>query len=190
MRRALGLALVIVLAGCRGIPINVATPTPLTVDINMRIDIVQREAQRSQDAGAASGVPDGAAAAPAADAPTEAVEEHRRDHMAQIQTLKNSRLVGEDRTGRLHVIRLPSGPYGKQVEEVVAAENADRAALMQAEARTRRVPLATVEAEQAAQWRERAFPGEWIEVQDGTGWRWIQKPAGGAAPRLGVEPPA
>jgi uncharacterized protein YdbL (DUF1318 family) len=108
--------------------------------------------------------------------------------MGEIQTFKNSRLVGENRTGRLSIIELPSGDHGARVEAAVNAENADRTTLMKAEAAARRVPLATVEAEQAQQWRDRAFPGEWVEAQqaDGT-WRWVQKRADGD-PAAAIEP--
>src|SRR4029453_13378623 len=100
------------------------------------------------------------------------------ERMGQIQSFKNSRIVGENRNGLLSIMRLPQGEYGKQVQQAVAAENADRTTLMKAEETERRVPLAMVEAEQAAEWRQRAFGGEWIEEQqpDGT-WRWVQKAA-------------
>jgi hypothetical protein len=40
----------------------------------------------------------------------------------------------------------------------------------------RRAPLPQIETEQATLWRERAFPGEWSEVQESDGtWRWVQK---------------
>src|SRR4030095_275340 len=70
----------------------------------------------------------------------------------------------------------PPGEYGDYVRRTLEAENADRLSLMKQLAAERRVPMADIEAEQAALWRERAFPGEWIEAQgtDGT-WRWEQK---------------
>ena len=77
--------------------------------------------------------------------------------MAQIQSFKNSRLVGEDHTGRLQVIERPSGNYGAFVEQTVTAENGDRDTLMRAEAAQPACPLATVETERAQQWRERRF---------------------------------
>jgi uncharacterized protein YdbL (DUF1318 family) len=111
--------------------------------------------------------------------------------MSEVQTAKNSRILGENRYGLLSVIRLPPGQYGQQIERLVAEENADRSTLMRAEAASRRVPFATVEAEQAAQWRARAFPGEWIEEQqtDKT-WRWTQKQASGTSSPTVLEPPA
>jgi len=161
-------------AGCSGFPVNVRTPQPLQVDVTMRVDIFQHKTEGAQET---------QAAAPEADAGTSDDEVRRRARMGEVQTGKNSRLLGEDRYGLITILRLPPGEYGKRVEALVAAENADREALMKAEAVSRRVPLATVEAERAAEWRSRAFPGEWIEEQQGDkSWRWIQKAASGPAP--------
>jgi len=173
--------LVVLLAGCRGFPINVQTPKPLQVDVTMRVDIHQHKTGAAGDA---------ETGAPTADTDTSDEEVRRRARMSEVQTGKNSRLLGENRNGLLTVIRLPPGAYGQRIEELVSAENADRTALMTAQAAARRVPLATVEAEQAAEWRSRAFPGEWIEEQqtDKT-WRWTQKQASGAPPAV-LGPPA
>jgi hypothetical protein len=179
-RRVALAMLLCLLAGCRGIPVKVQTPEPLQVDVTIRVDIQQRKVEAGGDE---------QAVAPTSEAGTSDEESRRRDRMGQIQSLKNSRLVGEARTGLLQIIRLPPGAYGQEVERTVAAENADRTQLMRAEAARRRVPLATVEAEQAAQWRERAFPGEWIEEpQPDRTWRWVQKRAAGA-PSVSVESP-
>jgi uncharacterized protein len=174
------LALVCLCAGCGGFPVTVQTPKPIEVDVRMKVEIYQQKVETA---------PDEQTPAPTSEAGTSDEEVRRRERMGQIQTFKNSRLVGENHNGLLSIIRLPPGEYGKQVEQTVAAENTDRTVLMKAEAEKRRVPLATVEAEQAAQWRERAFPGEWIEEQqpDKT-WRFVQKRA--EAPPAALEPPA
>ena len=165
-----------VVAGCGGVPINLRTSQPLKVDVTMQVNIYQ---QRT----AGPPATDTEAPAPTADTGTSDEELRRRQRMGEIQTAKNSRLLGENRNGLLSVIRVPPGEYGRRVEALAAAENADRTGLMQAEAAARRVPLATIEAEQAAQWRARAFPGEWIEEQQGDkSWRWVQKQASGQAP--------
>lgn len=168
-------------AGCGGVPINLRTSQPLQVDVTMQVNIYQQKTQA---------VGDTETAAPTSDTATSDDELRRRQRMGEIQTAKNSRLVGENRDGLLSVIRLPPGEYGKRVEALAAAENADRRALMQAEAMSRRIPLATVQAEQAAEWRARAFPGEWVEEQqaDKT-WRWAQKQSSGPAPAT-LEAPA
>jgi hypothetical protein len=178
---ARALALVAVLAGCSGIPVHVSTPKPIEVNVNMKVEIFQRKVETPEDVQPAT---------PTEETGTSDEETRRRERMGQIQSFKNSRIVGENRNGLLTIMRLPQGEYGKQVEQAVAAENADRTALMKVEATERRVPLATVEAEQAAEWRQRAFDGEWIEEQqaDGT-WRWVQKRPGGESPALVVPPP-
>src|SRR5262249_41874076 len=64
----------------------------------------------------------------------------------------------------------------------------DRTGLMQADAAARRVPLATIEAEQGAPGRARALPGGGVGGQQGgKAWRWGQKQAAGPAP---APPPA
>lgn len=161
--KPLAAALAIGAAACAGPTVNLATREPLTVDMTLRVDIYQHA---SETPAPAEGTP----------------EERRRARMAEIQTLKNSRLVGENHVGLLAIRELPPGEYGRYVTRTVEAENADRAALMRRFAEAERQPLAQVEADQARLWRERAFAGEWIEEQgaDGT-WRWIQKAAAGPA---------
>jgi hypothetical protein len=182
-RQRVTLAMAAALAGCRGIPVNVATPRPLEVDVTLRVDIHQHEGPQP-----AASTPGGTSTAPG----TSDEETRRRGRMAQIQSFKNSRLVGEDHTGRLQVIERPPGAYGTFVERTVAAENADRDTLMRAEAATRQVPMAAIESERARQWRERSFPGEWIEDRqaDGT-WHWVQKTPATGEPRVttGTPPP-
>ena len=100
MTRRLVVALLPVLAACNP-TVRVATPEPLKVDVDMRVDIYQH---------ATSDAP--------ANGPDAEAQDRRRARMAEIET------------------------------------------------------------EQANLWRERAFPGEWIETQvDGT-WRWEQKQGG------------
>ncbi|HJW68434.1 MAG TPA: DUF1318 domain-containing protein [Candidatus Binatia bacterium] len=173
-----------VIAGCSGFPVNVRTPKPLQVDVTMTVNIYQHRTEGEGEAHTSAG------AAPTADTQTSDEEVRRRERMGELQTAKNSRLLGENRYGLLSVIRLPPGEYGKRVKALAAAENADRENLMKSEAAARRVPLATVEAEQAAEWRARAFPGEWIEEQQGDkSWRWVQKQASRPAPAT-LEAPA
>src|SRR5262245_28272605 len=137
---ARAVALVSVLAGCGGFPIHVSTTRPIQVDVNMRVEIVQRKVETTGDVQPAT---------PTADTGTSDEEIRRRERMGQIQSFKNSRIVGENRNGLLTIMRLPQGEFGKQVQQAVEAENADRTTLMKTEATERRVPLATVEAEQA-----------------------------------------
>ncbi len=180
--RAAVVALPLVLAGCSAPTVNIATPEPLAVDVTLRVDIYQHASAEPQE-------PTVAAEAAAGEA---SVESRRRARMGEIQTLKNSRLVGENRYGLLSVLEQPAGDYGARTKRIVEAENADRKALMIKLAAERRVPLATIESEQATLWRDRAFVGEWVEEpQSDGGWKWVQKRAGEGeeAPAAGVVPP-
>ena len=107
--------------------------------------------------------------APAADA-------RRRARMGDIQTFKNSRLVGEGRDGLLVVLEPPEGSYGKFVAKTVAEENADRLVMMRQLATERSLSLEEMQKQQGELWRNRSFSGEWIEkLGDGGNWAWVQK---------------
>jgi uncharacterized protein YdbL (DUF1318 family) len=96
--------------------------------------------------------------------------------MGDIQTFKNSRLVGEGRDGLLTVLSHPEGSYGAYVIKTVAEENADRVVVMRQLAAERKISMADVQAQQGELWRNRSFSGEWVEtLQDNNTWSWIQK---------------
>ncbi len=163
---AVSAACLALLAGCAGPTVNLATSEPIKVDIAMRLDVYQHS-------------PAGSASKPAktetAKAPAD-VESSRRNRMADVQEFKNSRIVGEGREGLL-VIRIDTpGDYGDYVRKTVAAENADRIALMKSEAEKEKIPLADVQKRQGELWQKRSFKDEWIEVAQPDGsWKWIQK---------------
>ena len=161
--RVLIAATALVSGGCQGPTVRLATPEPIVVDINMRVDIYER------GLGSPAAKP-----APGADLP--AADARRRSRMGDIQTFKNSRLVGEGRDGLLSVLSRPEGSYGAYVEKTVAEENADRVVVMRQLGVERKLSLADVQAQQGELWRNRSFSGEWIEVpQDNNTWRWMQK---------------
>ncbi len=166
MRVALALALLAL--GCSLPTVKVETPKPLEVDINMRVDIYQHDG-KDPDPGATAVVGQSVAD----------IDARRRARMSEVQTLKNSRLVGENHEGLLSLRGdPPPGDYGDYVRKTVDAENADRIALMEATAKKEQKPLADVQKNIADLWRERSFPGEWIEVRGiGGAWTWLQKAA-------------
>ncbi len=144
------------LAGCAP-TVNLATPEPVKVDVAVRLDVYQKTA------------------------PTKAKEEqsnlqvaaNRRERSGEIQQLKNNRVVGEDRDGYLDLRNPPADPkYLAYAKGVVDAENADRSFLYLANAQSKSEPLELAERDYAQLWRDRAFPGEWVQKDDGT---WIQK---------------
>jgi hypothetical protein len=144
------------LGGCAP-TINLATPEPLKADISVRLDVYQKTS------------------------PTKAKDEqssleiaaNRRLSSGQIQQLKNDGVVGEDRDGYLDLRRNPDDPkYLAYAQGVVNAENADRSFLYLANAQAQNRPLEMIEREYAQLWSDRAFPGEWVQKDNGT---WIRK---------------
>lgn len=144
------------LGGCAP-TINLATPNPIKVDVGVRLDVYQKTA------------------------PTKAKEEqssleiaaNRRLRSGQIQQLKNDSVVGEDRDGYLVIRKPPMDPkYLAYAQGIVAAENADRSFLYLSNAQAQNKPLEMIEREYAQLWSDRAFPGEWVQKENGT---WTQK---------------
>ena len=164
MKFAPCLLVVALLAACKAPTVNLSTPDPIKVDINMRVDIYER--------GGGSVPPK--PPAPSADLP--AVDARRRARMGDVQNFKNSRLVGENREGLLVVRSKPEGSYGRYIEKTVAEENADRTVVMRQLASERNLSLADIQEQQGELWRNRSFSGEWIETPGPGGtWAWTQK---------------
>lgn len=144
------------LAGCSP-TVNLATPDPVKVDVAIRLDVYQKTA------------------------PTKAKEEqssleiaaNRRERSGEIQALKNNGIIGEDRDGYLDLRKTPTDPkYLQYANGIIKDENGDRAFLYLSNAQAQNKPLEMIESDYAQLWRDRAFPGEWIQKENGT---WIQK---------------
>jgi uncharacterized protein YdbL (DUF1318 family) len=144
------------LSGCTP-TINLATPNPIKVDVGVRLDVYQKTA------------------------PTKAKDEQssiqiaadRRTRSGEIQSLKNQRIVGEDRDGYLDLRLSPTDPkYLAYAQGVVDAENDDRSYLYLANAQSQSKPIEEIERQYAQLWSDRAFPGEWVQKENGT---WTQK---------------
>ena len=156
------LAVALGLSGCQAPTVNLATSEPITVDINMRLDVYQYNTTNGQKPSAAA-----TAANP---------EARRRNRMADVQKFKNERLVGENHEGLVSIIKQPDGDYGKYVLTAVTEENADRMEIMQALAAQQKTSLPEVQSRQAELWRNRSFKDEWIEeAQPDGSWKWVQK---------------
>ena len=155
------LAATSLLCACAGPTVNLATPDPIKVDIAMRLDVYQHARESAKQA-ADKSAPDPAAA--------------RRNRSADIQTFKNSRIVGEGRDALLSIRVETPGDYGDYIRAAVRAENADRMALLKAEAERQKSALPDIQAKQAEINRNLAFKGEWIEVEKSPGnFQWEQK---------------
>lgn len=155
-------------SGCSGPSVRLSTPEPIVVDINMRVDVYRGEGEEGSSAASRERQPRGDLAG--ADA-------RRRARTGDIQTLKNSRLIGESRDGLLVVLSQPEGSYGEVVARNISEENADRMILMQQAASERGISLDEVQRQRGELWRNRSFRGEWIQAkQDNQKWKWMQKP--------------
>lgn len=160
-------ALAFGLAGCIDpFEVNVNTPQPIKVDLSMDVHVYQHGATAKTEG-----------SVPAAD--YRAAMDRRRDRMAEIQELKNNRLVGENHEGLVSIRNRPAGEYGDYVEKTVREENADRELLMKQEAESKSIAIDKVRDEQWRHWQRKSFPGEWIEVggENGQAIRWEQKQA-------------
>ena len=160
---AVFLACGLVVTACKLPTVNVATPEPIKVDVNMRLNVYQYRGDENAK-------PDEAQVG------YEEAVLRQRNRMAEVQTLKNNRLVGEDHRGMLHLREKPAGDWGRNVEEAVKKENEDRMLLMRHEAKESNKQIHEIE---AGRWKaniEKAFKGEWIEVPGDKPdtFKWIQ----------------
>ena len=144
------------LGGCSP-TINLATPNPIKVDVGVRLDVYQKTppTKAKDEQGALQ------------------IAANRRLRSGEIQTLKNARVIGEDRDGYLEIKNPPADPkYLAYAQSVVDAENGDRSYLYMADAQSESKSLEMIEHEYAQLWSDRAFPGEWVQKENGT---WNQK---------------
>jgi hypothetical protein len=161
-------AAMLCVAGCKAFNINVGTEEPIKldpikIDLTMRAEVYMYEGDSEEAQKAAANRNEAA--------------QRLRDRGAEIQELKNSRLVGENHLGLLSIRNRPAGEYGDYVVSTVDSENADRVFLMTDIANTSQKALSDV---QKDQWHKKvaaSFVGEWVEVGaevDGT-YRWDEK---------------
>lgn len=133
--------------------VHLSTPEPVKIDVNMNVHVTTEEVKKTVD----GADPD--------QSPRQAI----RNRMAEVQNLKNNRLVGEANNGLLEIKELPADPaYKDYVQRVVEEENRDRQAVIASEAEVRKMPVASLAREYARRKRESAFAGEWIQLDDGT----------------------
>ncbi len=139
-------------------PIRVETTKPIQVDVNMKVELFQKEAANREGAHPEDkGTP---------------VASSRRNRMAEIQRLKDDRVVGENASGYLSVRDIPDAWKGHEdyIRSLANDDNNDRQLIYATEARRSGKPLAEIEAAFAGRIRERSYKGEWIELP-GKGWQ-------------------
>jgi hypothetical protein len=155
--------LLFLLSSCSNFKVDLSSPEPIKVDVNMRLDVYQYK-------GDEPGKKD------EAEASYEEAVERQRNRMAEMQTIKDNRFVGEDHRGLLHLRQKPAGDWGDYVERTVNQENDDRTILMRREAKQSNRALHEVQEEQWKRRTSSAYPGEWIEVPGDkpNTYKWVQ----------------
>lgn len=145
----------IALAACSP-TVRLDTPEPVKIDVNMQVNVTN-ETKKSDSSAAAK-------TTEAAASPLEA----RRHRMAEIQDLKNNRIIGEANNGLLVIVKSPDDPKWKGYsEKLVREENKDREEIFQNEAKTSDKPVELVAKDFAKKMRDASFPNEWIQTESG-----------------------
>jgi len=154
--------LLLTLSSCKLPDVNLATPKPIEVNLNMRLDVYQFSGDAPKDTEKAKTLAE--------------ASERMRNRSSEIQELKNNRILGEDHRGLVHLREVPGGKWGDRVKQVVVEENDDRMLVMRDQAQKSNRTLMEVQQEQWKLRTARAYKGEWIEVageKEGT-FKWVQ----------------
>lgn len=161
---------VLLLSGCALPPVQLTTPEPVKVDINVRLDVYQHEDKKKTPAAPESSSQD------TGKIDINALKKQSRNRMGDIQLFKNNRVIGENHLALLKIRNKPPGEWGTYIETTVTAENKDRQLLMKHLADKDNTSLEAVQKTQAKLRRDQAFNGEWIEILNPNGnWTWQQK---------------
>lgn len=154
------LLLTLILPAACAPTVRLDTPEPVKIDVAMKVDIYTHEEESSGVAG------------PGKKKET-SPSERRRNRMAEVQELKNARVVGEGFDGSLKIKNVPTDPtYADYAQRVVAKENVDRQAIFEDEAQAEDKPVEVIAREFAQRAREASFPGEWVQPEPD---QWEQK---------------
>lgn len=159
--------------------VNVNAPDPIKIDMSMDVHVynhggavVKKTVSKDQEA-----------------ADYKAVIERRRNRMADIQTMKDDRIIGENHKGLLSVLISEGDTRNwplEYVETTVGEENSDRSYLVAYEAEQKGKTISEIQRIQWTHQQRKSHPGEWIEVIDPNApdiYVWIQKQSPGGEDR-------
>ena len=99
--------------------------------------------------------------------PAQGIKERMKDRLPMIVELKTQGIVGENNRGYLDFVG-----NVKTREALIAQENQDRKIVYAHIAKQQNTSLSVVEKNRALQLIERAAPGTYVQMPDGT---WVQK---------------
>lgn len=174
MTRLLLASSIVSVSACKSFKVDLTSPEPIKVDLNMRLNVYQYKGDEPTQKDAA-------------EVGFENAVERQRNRMAEVQKLKDNRFVGEDHRGLLHLREKPAGDWGDYVERTVNMENEDRTILMRHEAKESDRALHEVQDEQWRRKTSAAFAGEWIELPGDkpNSFKWMQS----TGPQAKMPPP-
>jgi len=158
MKHAAPLFLFAVFAACSP-TIKIATPEPVTFDVNMKVEIETKDPAKDKNA----------------EAETDSPEKRRRYRMAEVQKLKDNRIIGEGKDGLLYLREKPAdAEYAAYATALVDAENKDRneGFASKAASDSLKRPASYWAEDFAKKMRDGSWPGEWIQNPDGS---WVQR---------------
>lgn len=150
-------------ASCSSFKVDLQSPEPIKVDVNMRLDVYQYKGDEPDKPNEEQARYDEA-------------QKRLRNRYAEIQTLKNNGFVGEDHRGLLHLREKPAGDWGDYVEKKVNEENEDRNLVIRHEAKASNRAMHEVQEEFWKNRTSHAYHGEWIEVPGDkpNTFKWVQ----------------
>lgn len=136
--------------------VRLDTPEPVKIDVNMNVNVTNENKKT-----------DSSAVVKAADADASPLEARRR-RMAEIQDLKNNRIIGESNSGLLVVVKTPDdAKWQEYTDKLVKDENKDREMIFEQEAKTSGKPVDLIAKNFAKKMRDASFPNEWIQTESG-----------------------
>lgn len=135
--------------------VQLVTPEPVKVDVNMKVELTSRQATAQAGPVATSGPSD---------------ETRRRHRVSEVNNLLYRGVAGIDHKGML--VQRPLGPSDSDadyISKTISAENDDRLKLISQEVEKSGKSAEQVRNEFTRRIHDGVAPGTWIEVQDDKG---------------------
>lgn len=159
MKKALKfLSIALILSSCSP-TVRLDTPEPVKIDVNMKVDVTTEAKQSNAKVKTQSSSQKSSGAGPL---------QRRRLRMAEIQDLKNNRIIGEANDGLLSIRQLPDdSTWAEYTRKLVREENRDRRDIFEQEAQETGKPAEIIAKEFARRMRQASFPNEWVQTEQG-----------------------
>lgn len=137
--------------------VRISTPEPVKIDVAMSVDVHNYHHLDESTSGEFD------------DPNSLSPHKRRRNRMAEVQNLKNDRVIGEGNDGLLHIRKtIEDKAYKDYTDQVVALENADRMEIFARHSKEFKKPKTIIIKESVQRSRDASFPGEWVQMDDDT----------------------